>query len=479
MENYNRINGPGGLLGNQNETVEDAEVILENGGKLNENYILQKQTVLKNDLICPDGTCYQKGHVFAQGMMLPKGSVVAKPLEQEEELVSGGVVNDALTSEGGGVVNNALTSEEDEKRKRGWVGKGMDVIGFVPRIGVMGIGGGGCGTIERISDTGIDKKYGNVNLSAVNTAIGDMYELDKKCNVKKALIGVDRRKGLGTGAVPKRGKDAAIDDREIIKSIIEGNQIQFLSAGLGGGTGSGSTPVVAEIAKEIENCLALAVVTYPFSVEGGFRRKNAREGLKELQKSADTVIVIDNDRLEKLYKGRPVESAFKMADEVITTAITSIAEMISLQPTTKNAIKIDYQDFCSVMEGGNVAVLCMGQGKNFEEAVQDTIRTPLLEVDYAGATGALILVTGGPSMKLGDTIGIGRGLTEGLKLDPDANIIWGIRIDENKREDDIEVIAVFNNITSNILDFENENKDNAWVTDDELGLQAIQSVVTM
>ncbi len=307
---------------------------------------------------------------------------------------------------------------------------------FKPKIMVCGIGGGGSNTVNRISALNVR----GAALVAVNTDSKHLNSLNP--SIKKILIGGSMTRGLGAGGFPEMGKKAAEYSRTDILSAIHDSNLLFLCAGMGGGTGTGAAPVVAEAAKE-QGAIVISVVTYPFSLER-VRLKVAREGIAELGKKSDTVIVIDNQKLVDLYPNLAIEQAFKVADEVASRAVVGITETI----TTPSLINLDFADVRSVMSSGGLAMISVGEGHGSDrvrEAINSTLRNKLLDVDYENATGVLLHITGGPDMTLGDANAIGAGITGAAAAD--ATILWGARIDPTF-EEKIQVIAIFTGVRS-------------------------------
>jgi len=211
---------------------------------------------------------------------------------------------------------------------------------------------------------------------------------------------------------------------------------------MGGGTGTGSSPIISEIAKK-QGAIVMSIVTYPFALERA-RLEKADQGIENLREKTDTLIVIDNNRLVQLVPNLPIDQAFNVADEVIARAVRGITETI----TTPSLINLDFADVRAVMSNGGVSMIAVGEAKGpsrVEEVVQNTLTHALLDVDYTGASGVLLHVTGGPDMTLGECNAIGEGLTE--KVDPNATVIWGARIDPSM-EGRIEAIAIFTGIKS-------------------------------
>ena len=290
------------------------------------------------------------------------------------------------------------------------------------KIKVIGVGGGGNNTINRVSEVGIR----GADTIAINT---DAQDLLYTTADKKILIGKEISKGLGAGSQPKIGSEAAKESESEIKSNIRGSDLVFITCGLGGGTGSGAAPVVADIAKK-SGCLVVGIVTMPFAMEGAKRYENAVEALEKMENIVDTLIAIPNDKLLELAPDLPLQTAFKVADEILTNAVKGIAELV----TRAGLVNLDFADIKTVMSGGGVALIGVGESDSenrAREAVDKAINNPLLDVDITGATGALINVSGGPDMTLDEARVIVEAVSE--KLDPSARIIWGAQISDDLR----------------------------------------------
>lgn len=298
------------------------------------------------------------------------------------------------------------------------------------RIKIVGCGGAGSNTISRIIDEGIQ----DVELIAMNTDAPHLYMTRAQ---KKVLLGKRSTRGLGAGAQPEIGMKAALESEEEIKKVLEGSDIVFITAGLGGGTGTGSANVVAKIAKEI-GALTVAVVTLPFSSEGKYRFDNAMWGLEKLLKEADTVIVILNDKLLKLVPRLPLNKAFRVADEVLVRAIKGISEMI----TKPGLINLDYNDLKTTMKESGLAVIGLGESdgeKRAEAATEMAIKSPLIDIDISGARGALIDVIGGDDMTVEEAHRVVQMVEQNLAKD--ARIIWGASVrPDYKREMSVMVV---------------------------------------
>jgi len=291
----------------------------------------------------------------------------------------------------------------------------------IPKLAIVGVGGAGNNSMNRLESLG---GLEGVDKIAINT---DKLHLDSITCEKKVLIGKSLTRGLGAGGLPDIGRKAAELDKEELRKLLRGKNIVFISSGMGGGTGTGASPVVAELAKEA-GAIVVAMVSFPFEAER-IRRKKALEGIERLREVTDTVIVLENDKLIKYAGNLPVNDAFRMMDMLIAETIQGIAETI----TKPSLVNLDFADFKAVMEEGDVAVMLVGQtskAENKPEAVvEDALCHPLLEADYKGAKGALIHVTGGSDLTMKETNDIVELLT--YELDSNANVIWGARINED------------------------------------------------
>lgn len=288
------------------------------------------------------------------------------------------------------------------------------------RIKVIGVGGAGGNTVSRMREVGI--KGGEI--LAINTDAQDLLYSNAD---KKILIGREISKGLGAGSNPKVGQEAAKEQSQEIKKYLEGTDMVFITCGLGGGTGTGAAPVVAEIAKKM-GALVIGVVTLPFTVEGKKRIENAMDGLDKMESLVDTLIVIPNDKLLELAPDLPITTAFKVADEILTNAVKGITELV----TKSGLVNLDFADVRAVMANGGVSLIGMGEsdtGARAKEAVDKAINNPLLDVDIRNATGALVNVIGGEDLSLDEYKEIVQ--TIGEQLSPDAKIISGAQISKD------------------------------------------------
>ena len=288
------------------------------------------------------------------------------------------------------------------------------------KIKVVGIGGGGNNTINRMSEVGIT----GTEMIAVNTDAQDLLYTN---SAQKILIGKQLTLGLGAGSMPKVGEDAAKESEHEIKEKLQGADMIFITCGLGGGTGTGAAPVIAEVAKK-QGALTVAIVTLPFEMEGQRRYENAMVGLEKLENLVDTLIVIPNDKLLELAPDLPLQTAFKVADEILTNAVKGVSELV----TKAGLVNLDFADIKTVMGKGGVAMIGVGESDSANravEAVEKAIGNPLLDVDITGANGALINVAGGRDMTLEEARKVVETISE--KLDPEAKIIWGAQISED------------------------------------------------
>ena len=303
------------------------------------------------------------------------------------------------------------------------------------KIVVIGCGGAGQNAVTRLTEMGVEGATTiSLNSDAKHLAVGK--------SDKKILIGKELTRGLGCGGYPEVGKKCAEESRSEIKETIDGCDLAFVIAGMGKGTGTGSIPVACEIAKSMGS-IVIAVVTMPFKLEGA-RITKAEDGLASLRQVCDTAIVIENDKLLKYAGNMGIQQAFAVADELIAAMVKGITETITLP----SLVNLDYADVRAVMGTGGVAAIGVGESNSSnraEDAITKALLNPLLEVDYAGAAGALIHITGGPDMKLDEVNTIGEAV--GRNLDPGATVFWGARI-LPEFEGKVQVIAIITGVKS-------------------------------
>ncbi|MCF7871795.1 cell division protein FtsZ [Candidatus Woesearchaeota archaeon] len=331
------------------------------------------------------------------------------------------------------------------------------------KIKVFGCGGGGNNTINRITEIGIH----GAETIAINTDAQDLLYTSAD---KKILIGRDLTKGLGAGSIPKIGEEAAREQSHEIKQTMAGADMIFITCGLGGGTGTGSAPIVAELSKN-SGALTVGIVTIPFRMEGQRRYENAMMGLDSLRKNVDTLIVIPNDKLLELAPDLPLHTAFKIADELLTNAVKGVAELV----TKAGLVNLDFADIRTVMGDGGVALIGVGESDSDNratEAVEKAINNPLLDVDIQGANGALINVVGGPDMTLEEARKVVEIVSE--RLDAEARMIWGAQINDDL-EGTIKVMLVVTGVkSSQIMGSYKESKEQRKKTSEsELGIEFV------
>jgi cell division protein FtsZ len=304
------------------------------------------------------------------------------------------------------------------------------------KVKVFGIGGGGGNTLNRMKEIGIKGS----ELIAVNTDAQDLLYTNVDY---KILIGKELTQGVGAGSNPRVGEEAARETEHEIKKKITGADMVFITCGLGGGTGTGASPVIAELAKK-QGSLTIGVVTLPFTIEGKKRIENAVNGLERLEAVVDTLIVIPNDKLLELAPELPLHTAFKVADEILTNAVKGTTELV----TKAGLVNLDFADIKAVMSNGGVSLIGMGESDSQHratEAVDKALNNPLLDVDVTNATGALVNIIGGPDLSLDETKSIVEVV--GNRLSPEARLIWGAQISEDM-EKSMRVMLIITGVKS-------------------------------
>lgn len=304
------------------------------------------------------------------------------------------------------------------------------------KICVIGCGGAGNNTVNRLCKLGIKGS----ELIAINTDRQHLNMMNE--GIKKLLIGKSVTKGLGAGGFPEVGAKCAEVDRASLEQMLSGAHLVFITAGMGGGTGTGSAPVVAEIAKE-QGAIVVAMVSYPFALERA-RVTKADEGIQKLRQVADSVIILDNNRLVQIVPNLPMNQAFLVADEILGKAISGLVFTIT-QPSLVN---IDFADVRAIMGQGDVGMIAVGSGKGpnkVAEAVEGVMKNRLLDVDFEGARGAIIHIAGGNDLTLGDAIRAGEMITE--CMDPQASVKWGARLIPDY-DGKLEVCAIVTGVKS-------------------------------
>ncbi len=292
-------------------------------------------------------------------------------------------------------------------------------------VRIVGVGGGGSNAVNRMVEAGVH----GVEFIAVNT---DAQALQMSSAMRKIPIGGRSAKGLGAGGDPDQGERAAEISRDALTDALEGSDMVFLTAGLGGGTGTGAAPVIADMARRAR-ALTVAVVTLPFSFEGFQRRRTAEEGLARLRGNVDALIVIPNDRLLELGdRGMSILEAFRMADEVLRHGVQGISDLV----TMTGLINLDFADVKAVMQNAGTALMAVGEGRGEGRAVaaaRAAISSPLLDVSIDGAKGVLLNVSGGPDLTLAEVTEAAETIQSAV--DPDANIYFGAVIHPRQQDE--------------------------------------------
>lgn len=300
------------------------------------------------------------------------------------------------------------------------------------RIKVIGVGGGGSNAISRM----VNSKVQGVDFVAINTDAQDLHFCKSP---KKIHIGKDVTRGLGAGMNPDLGRQAAEESREDIEEALKGADMVFVTCGLGGGTGSGAAPVVAQIAKEL-GALTISIVTKPFSFEGAQRTRIAEEGLRELKDKVDALITIPNDKLLGLIdRNTSLLNAFKICDEVLKNGVEGISDLI----TRPGMVNVDFADVKAIMRDCGWALIGIGQAsgeQRAQEAARVAINSPLLEVSVEGAKGVLFNVSGGEDLGLHEVSEAAKVITS--SIDPDAKVIFGAVLDDRLRKGEIKITVI-------------------------------------
>ncbi len=334
------------------------------------------------------------------------------PKRLTEEALAGTSAGPAKDGSGG-----PPTDEGDESEIEN-IARGIDIC-----IKVMGCGGAGSNTVDRCTDSGIS----GVDLCAINTDAKHLLSIKSQ---KKILIGKMITRGLGAGARPDIGEKAAIENIDDLRECVKGAQIVFVTAGMGGGTGTSSSLVMAKLAKEIR-ALTVGVVTLPFKSEGELRMRNAMAGLGEIAKVCDTTIVVPNDTLLELVPRLPVQAAFKVADELLVQTIAGLTEML----TSAGLVNVDYADLKTILVEGGVSLIGVGESslrseERLEQAVDEALNSPLLgKMDLRNARGALVRVVGGPDMTIEEAAKAAEIVSDRIRKR--GRLIWGCSVEES------------------------------------------------
>ncbi|MDP7141654.1 MAG: cell division protein FtsZ [Candidatus Woesearchaeota archaeon] len=354
------------------------------------------------------------------------------------------------------IVENALNNYEEKTTDDVFVGKA--------NIRVIGVGGAGNNMVNWLYKKGVK----GAEIVACNT---DKQHVDSIEADRKFIIGKDLTKGLGCGGFPEKGAESAQESVQEIKESLKGSDMVFVCAGMGGGTGTGAAPVIAQIARDTGS-IVIGTVTMPFKIERA-RVDKAEFGLQQLRQVSDTVIVIDNNRLVNIAGNLPITQAFAVANELVSTMIKGIVETIAIP----SLVNLDYADVKTIMTNGGVAAIGVGSSdtnNKVDEAVKGALSNPLLDISYKGATGALIHVSGGPDLTLDDINRVGELVTE--SLDDDANVIWGARVGDDMKGK-LSVMTIITGVESPwILGKQDYSKPTpqAQEISEELGIEIIR-----
>ena len=330
-------------------------------------------------------------------------------------------------------------------------------------IKVIGSGGAGNNTISRLVEVGIE----GCETVAMNTDAQDLLYANAD---HKVLIGKELTGGLGAGADPKVGEESAKESQQKVKQTVSGADMVFITCGLGGGTGTGSAPVIAQTAKK-EGALTVGIVTLPFEMEGQARQENAEYGLERLEDVVDTLIVIPNDKLLEIVPDVSLNTAFKIADEILVNAVKGVTELV----TKPGLVNLDFADIRAVMGEGGIAMIGMGQSdtdSRAQEAVSKALSNPLLDVDIQGGKGALVNVTGGTSLSLKEAQEVVNTVSD--RLSDSAKVIWGAQIRDDMDETLQSMIIVTGVKSPQIYGKEKTHKDEyEEEIEQELGVEFI------
>lgn len=343
----------------------------------------------------------------------------------------------------------------------------MDV--YQTSIRVLGAGGAGNNTIDRLQRSGIR----DVETIALNT---DAQQLLETHTQRRILIGKNITAGLGSGGDPQIGERSAEENHAAIRSAIEGTDLLFITGGLGGGTATGSIPIIGRVARE-QGTLTMAIVTMPFSEEGIVRWENAQIGLEKIRKNVDTVIVLRNDKLHDLYPDTTLLDAFRKADEILIHSLIGLSDLVQ----KRGLINLDFADIRSVLTDGPNAVVGLGESSSenrAEEAARRAFSHPMMDFDVTGAQSAMVHITGGADLTLKESRQVVQSLSR--KLDPGAKIIWGVTIDKSVKGS-LKVLIIVTGLVEKEDDFpkrldESETVPRASVETEATALGPLQPI---
>ncbi|NCN65217.1 MAG: cell division protein FtsZ [Candidatus Altiarchaeum hamiconexum] len=321
--------------------------------------------------------------------------------------------------------------------------KGQEIIGdigayAVPKIMVVGVGGAGSNNVERLANAGL----GNEGVKLIATNTDKVHLMNLKGNMTRILIGAKTTGGMGAGGFPNIGEAAAIESNQLLSQQMEGVDLLFLTAGMGGGTGTGAAPIIAKIAKDI-GALVVAIVTFPFKLERARTQKGIK-GIAKLREYADTVVIIDNNKLLEFAPNMPINDAFATADMITFTSVRGISKTV-LEPSL---INLDFADLKAIMTNGDISTISVGRGAGpdkIKQAAEGVLYHPLLDMEISKGRGALIHITGGPNTSLNDVTKVGELITKNFPHD--ADIVFGARVEQG-RGDELEAIAILVGISA-------------------------------
>jgi cell division protein FtsZ len=310
------------------------------------------------------------------------------------------------------------------------------------KISIIGCGGGGSNTARRVTQAGVS----GATIVACNSDARHLLAIQVP---NKVLLGKSTTKGLGAGAIPEIGQQAAEESEGDLRKYVLGANIVFVTAGMGGGTGTGSAPVVAEMARR-QGALVIGIVTLPFKAEGRIRMENAMKGLNKLREHCDTTIVVQNDKLLELVPRLPIEAAFKVADEVLMQSIKGITEVV----TKPALVNLDFNDILTIMKNGGIAMIGIGEAvtddnDRVNKAVNDALSSPMLgDVDLHDAKGAMIRVVGGPDMTVTEAERAAELVSQAVN--PRARVIWGCAV-EPSMKGKLTAMVIITGLKQNVI----------------------------
>ena len=329
----------------------------------------------------------------------------------------------------------SMTSEDDAELR-----KLVETLRV--KISIIGCGGGGSNTARRVTQAGVS----GATIVACNSDARHLLAIQVP---NKVLLGKSTTKGLGAGAIPEIGQQAAEESEGDLRKYVQGANIVFVTAGMGGGTGTGSAPVVAEMARR-QNALVIGIVTLPFKAEGRIRMENAMKGLNTLREHCDTTIVVQNDKLLELVPRLPIEAAFKVADEVLMQSIKGITEVV----TKPALVNLDFNDILTIMKNGGIAMIGIGEADSddndrVEKAIHDALSSPMLgDVDLHDAKGAMIRVVGGPDMTVTEAERAAELVSQAVN--PRARVIWGCAV-EPEMKGKLSAMVIITGLKQNVI----------------------------